>query len=182
LAQQQRVVDHRPDIPDFRGQHDKLRISPDAVTVGFDLGQCGRRPMRFAVDERRLSAGEAPGDLVTADVESLSVADWKNNPAPTLAGKPLKLWQHEKSASIAVAADRNSLLLGTSGNLRRFDALGAQTWSHPTPGAAGAVNLSRDGRLAVAAFNDGTIRWYRYFDGQELLALFVHRNGKRWVL
>jgi hypothetical protein len=45
-----------------------------------------------------------------------------------------------------------------------------------------AVNISRDSRLAVAAFSDGTIRWYRYEDGKELLALFVHRDGKRWVL
>src|SRR5262249_3092220 len=28
---------------------------------------------------------------------------------------------------------------------------------------------------------DGTIRWYRWSDGKELLALFVHRDGKRWV-
>src|SRR5215470_15199537 len=29
---------------------------------------------------------------------------------------------------------------------------------------------------------DGTIRWRRTDNGQELLALFVHPDGKRWIL
>jgi hypothetical protein len=36
--------------------------------------------------------------------------------------------------------------------------------------------------LVVAAIDDGTIRWWRARDGQELLALFVHPDGKRWIL
>ena len=52
----------------------------------------------------------------------------------------------------------------------------------PAPGVAWAVNLTGDGRLAVAAFGDGTIRWYRADNGQELLAFFPHADGKRWVL
>ena len=40
---------------------------------------------------------------------------------------------------------------------------------------------SPDGRLVVAALRDGTVRWYRASDGVELLALFVHSDGKRWV-
>ncbi len=34
------------------------------------------------------------------------------------------------------------------------------------------VNITADGRLIVAAFGDGTIRWSRVSDGQEVLALF----------
>lgn len=36
--------------------------------------------------------------------------------------------------------------------------------------------------MLVAALGDGTIRWYRLEDGQEILALFPHKDGKRWVL
>ncbi len=50
-----------------------------------------------------------------------------------------------------------------------------------TPGAVWGVNISRDGRLVVAAYGDGTIRWHRLSDGQELLALFVHAKDKRFV-
>lgn len=44
------------------------------------------------------------------------------------------------------------------------------------------VNISGDGRLLVAAFGDGIIRWYRVEDGRELLAFFPHRDKKRWIL
>jgi hypothetical protein len=43
------------------------------------------------------------------------------------------------------------------------------------------VNQSPDGRLAVAALGDGTIRWYRLRDGKELLALFLTADAQRWV-
>jgi len=35
--------------------------------------------------------------------------------------------------------------------------------------------------LLVAALGDGTIRWYRVSDGQELLAFFVHVPDRRWI-
>jgi hypothetical protein len=43
------------------------------------------------------------------------------------------------------------------------------------------VNFSDDGRVIVAAYGDGTIRWLRWSDGVELLALFVNRKTKAWV-
>jgi hypothetical protein len=43
------------------------------------------------------------------------------------------------------------------------------------------VNVIRDGKLVVAAYGDGTIRWHRLSDGEELLALFVHAKDQRWV-
>jgi hypothetical protein len=43
------------------------------------------------------------------------------------------------------------------------------------------VNLSADGRVIVAAYDDGTIRWHRWSDGGELLALFVDAKDRRWV-
>ena len=41
--------------------------------------------------------------------------------------------------------------------------------------------VTEDGRFAVAAFADGTIRWYRMDDGAEVLAFLPHRNGTDWV-
>ena len=45
-----------------------------------------------------------------------------------------------------------------------------------------AVNASKDGRIVVAAYGDGTIRWHRADDGRELLALQVLANKTDWVL
>jgi Caspase domain len=54
-------------------------------------------------------------------------------------------------------------------------------WQKPAPAPAWGVNVTRDGRLVIAAYGDGTIRWHRLRDGQELLALFVHAIDRRWV-
>jgi len=44
------------------------------------------------------------------------------------------------------------------------------------------VNIAGNGKVAVVACGDGTIRWYRMTDGEELLVFFPHRDRKRWVL
>src|SRR5262249_47261346 len=57
-----------------------------------------------------------------------------------------------------------------------------EVWNVSAPEIAWAVNISGDGRLALAAYADGTIRWYRMADGKELLAFFPHKDRKRWAL
>src|SRR5262249_36183063 len=50
------------------------------------------------------------------------------------------------------------------------------------PAQGSAVACSGDGRLAVVALQDGTIRWYGAVDGRPLLSLLVHGDRKRWVV
>src|SRR6185436_5595511 len=57
---------------------------------------------------------------------------------------------------------------------------GTPGWVTSIPALAWGVNVSRDGRMVVAALGDGTIRWYGLADGRERLVLFLHRDG-RWV-
>jgi len=42
--------------------------------------------------------------------------------------------------------------------------------------------MNTNGKVVVAALGDGTLRWYRVSDGKEILALFPHKDRKRWVL
>ena len=44
------------------------------------------------------------------------------------------------------------------------------------------INISGDSKVAVIAFGDGIIRWYRLKDGKNILSLFPHNDRKRWVL
>jgi hypothetical protein len=43
------------------------------------------------------------------------------------------------------------------------------------------VNISVDGRFVVAGYGDGTIRWHRLSNGEEVLALFPHADRRRWI-
>jgi hypothetical protein len=72
--------------------------------------------------------------------------------------------------------------LGTEWYLRLFDKNGNELWNVPAPETAWAVNISDNRKVAVAGFGDGTIRWYRMVDGKEILALFPHKDKKRWVI
>jgi WD40 repeat protein len=181
-AQLSRVLNRPPDTADFRGQIGTVRLSADGTRVSFGLEKGGGKPHWFDAGARRLIAGNPPGDMRLADTAGLPVRDWQNGLVPKFSGKPLGLEKNETSLSLAIAPDRRSFVLGTEWYLRRFGVVGREVWSTPLPAAAWAVAISGDGRLVVAALGNGTIRWYRYEDGRPLLALFMARHGKRWVL
>ena len=85
------------------------------------------------------------------------------------------------SRALAIAPDAFRFVLDTEWYLRAYRADGGELWKKPIPDTAWGVNISRDGRLVVAAYGDGTIRWHRLADGQELLALFVHAKDRRYI-
>ena len=114
-----------------------------------------------------------------ADTANLHATDWDGGKQPRLNGAPLTLDRNERAESVAL---RNGhVLLGTQWRLRMFDETGQPVWVTRLPAPAWRVNQSLDGRLAVAALGDGTLRWYRLSDGKPLLAVFLTRDGARWI-
>ena len=172
-------------IADYRDMLEHFLLSSDGSRIQFGYEQFGKSPARFSVQERQLLTGltgTAPDGLKAPLTTGIAVTDWKNTYAPKLNGQALKLDQYERSRSLAVAPDNTCFLLGTEWRLRLFDTGGKELWQAAIPSIAWSVNISGDGRLAVAAFADGTIRWYRMTDGKGLLAFFPHNDRKRWVL
>ncbi len=100
---------------------------------------------------------------------------------PTLGGRPLALEQYEISRSLAIHPAGDRFVLGADWSLRAFDANGTPLWTRPVPGVVWAVNITGDGRLVVAAYGDGTIRWHRMSDGVELLAFMPMPDRTNWV-
>ena len=176
------VCQAKPQTADHTDQPAAFRLSADGGRVWFGFEQFGKSEARFDVRQRRLDT-DPPADaaLPAARASGLDIKGWQDGDEPTLAGKRLELEPYERSRSLAVAPDGRSFVLGTEWSLRRFDASGKLLWRIPAPSVAWTVNVSGDGRLAVAAYGDGTIRWHRLTDGAELLAFFPHRDGKRWV-
>ena len=172
------------EIADFRSLWDELLVSYDGSIVKFGYEFLSRSPAIFDAENRELRLGEADAKLLPPipEMEGIKVTDWKNSYSLKLNGKPLVLEPYEMSRSLAILPDGRGFLLGTEWYLRLYSRDGKVVWKVPAPGAALAVNISGNGKVAVAAFSDGTIRWYRISDGKELLALFPHGDKKRWVI
>jgi hypothetical protein len=181
-----KAVSHRlgsPPIADYCGLLDNFRLSADARVLAFGFQPFGGQPASFDLLERRLTLNPtAITPLRAPQTEGLPVTEWKNTTSPKLNGQPLKLNAYERSHSLAIAPDSSFFLLGTDWWLRCYAKDGSERWQVPVPEVAWPVNLSADGRLAVAAYGDGTIRWHRTSAGRELLAFFPHADQKRWVL
>lgn len=166
---------------DFRDQHARLEVSDDARRVRFGA-RGGDASMRlFDVAARTLEPDDVPLPAARTSAPGLAISGWNGELQPRLNGAPLVLDRHETSRSLAIAPDNRRFFIGSEWNLRLFDGPGRARWRQPVPGTVWAVNVSGDGRFVVAAFGDGTIRWQRSSDGREVLALYPHADGKRWV-
>jgi WD40 repeat protein len=172
------------DTPDMRNKRRKnFTVSDDGSKVRFGLGSGDKSPVLFDLAAGRLmEQPESAGGLAAPDTNSLKLSDWENKDAPTLDGKPLKLKHYERSRSVAVAPGGQRVVLGTDWYLRAFDKDGKALWQKNVPSVAWGVNIPRHGKLVIAAYGDGTIRWHRLADGKEILALFVNTKTREWVL
>lgn len=166
-------------IVDFRDM--ALALNADATQVRFHAYQQAQQTRTFDLNNGQWLK---QAKLTPAKTEAtvFTVSDWYNTTDPQFNGQPIALKQYETSRRLAIAADEQHFVLGTEWWLRYFDQQGKQLWQQAVPGVAWAVNLSADNRLVVAAFSDGTIRWYRTSDGAEQLAFFPHANGRDWVV
>jgi hypothetical protein len=93
----------------------------------------------------------------------------------------LPLEDYDTSLSLAVHPAGDRFVLGTAFTLSAFDVRGAKLWRRSAPSHVFAVNITGDGRLVVAAYGDGTIRWHRMADGVELLAFMPLPDRTNWV-
>ena len=172
------------DIADYRFGYDALRVSDDGSVVQFPRRRGGQSPGYFSVIAQNFGAHEAPikglrPPLMKAT--EFKVEGWKNGDKPSVNGKILTLDDYETSRSYAISPDRSRLLLGTEWALRLYDREVNLKWVVRLPSVAWLVNITGDGKLAVAALSDGTIRWYRLEDGVEVFAFFPHNNGTDWI-
>jgi WD40 repeat protein len=168
---------------DMRGKlGEDFTVSEDGSKVRFGLGAGGYKPVLFDLRASRLTKHSQPvAGLAAADTTSLRIEHWQSETAPTLDGQAIELEHNEISRALAIAAGHDRFVLGTEAALRAYDRGGWELWKKRNVGAWG-VNIPRGGKFVVAAYVDGTIRWHRLSDGEEILALFVNAKTLEWVL
>jgi WD40 repeat protein len=173
---------HPPPGGDFRDQAKTFSVSADGTIIDFGFEQFGKSPLRFDLRALKLS-NQWPADDLTRPPrqDGLRIEDWIDSNHPQLDGKPIELDPYELSQSLAIHPDARRFVIGADWSLYAFDAEGKGLWRHAAPDTVSAVNITGDGRIVVAAYGDGTIRWHRMDDGRELLALQVLSDKRNWV-
>jgi WD40 repeat protein len=184
-ANDKKILDVTPPIADYRFGPAQFLVSKNGDRIQFFYERFGKSPARFSVIERSLknypSLESGLWPAVT-QAPGLNITDWRDTAHPKLNGKPLKFWRDDFSRSFAISPGKDTFLIGSKWFLYLFDREGNRKWVVRVVGEAFAVNISPDGRCALAALGDGTVRWYRMKDGKELLAFFPHADRKRWIL
>lgn len=178
------------DFLDLRGSIiDKLRVSEDGSQLEFSFDTYAQDFTRqqhrvyFDLTQRQPRFDPPPANGLTApNTEGEPRINWYDTEHPQIHGQPLAVQPYEHSWSLALSPQAPGFLLGTEWWLRYYDSPQQLRWAAPVPSVAIAVNLSADGRYAIAAYADGTIRWHKTADGEEVLALFVHPDGQRWIM
>ncbi|MFZ5483728.1 MAG: caspase family protein [Pseudomonadota bacterium] len=174
-----------PDILDFSGAHGALLVSADGVAIRYPAGKSPAGQRGFSAlaggdqNPRQPPAAKTFPPILQA--KGLKVEQWKDSYTPKINGQKPSLDDYELSRSYAIDPEGKHVLLGTEWALRLLDAQAKTRWQVKLAATAWAVNIARDGRLAVAALSDGTVRWYRMRDGREVFAYFQHNNDRDWI-
>ena len=169
------------DARDFARQ---LEIDPSGTLIKYTNSTTDKR-MVFDVLNRRLTE-EAyfPGhfEYLPPITSALNIANWKDSTQLMLDGFYLAKDELEKSKVLAINPADDSFLIGTEWHLICYDSLGSVQWQQPAPSITYYVNTVNAGKQYVALFGDGTMRWYRASDGENLLNLYLDRQTDEWIL
>jgi len=175
-------------IADYKWGKKSFFVSQNGNKIQFCYERSGKSSARFSLKERTLKINPIlEPDLWPAVTQAsgLDITDWEEETNPKVNGKPIKTWQGGQgymSHKLAISPQKDTFLIGSNFFIYLFDKEGNERWKTRIPGDAWDVNITPDGRVALAALGDGTIRWYRMNDGKELLTFFPHADKKRWIL
>lgn len=173
---------HASQLADFRAQGEALLVSEDGTRVGFGFEYAGQAAARFDVTTRKLSVAPEADERMAPPRHTGTILDrWFSKATIVVGFARLPLERFEQPRSFAAHPDDERFVLGTDWALRAFNQRGALLWIRAAPAAVWAVNICGDGRLVVAAYGDGTIRWHRMSDGVALLTFMPQADRTNWV-
>ncbi|MCK1389032.1 caspase family protein [Bradyrhizobium sp. 21] len=149
---------------------DSFQVSQDGTRLQFPLDVFGEQVADFAFNLALLTVEARPPNFA----RSASIAAGCHSVIPDDMGSFLTTSAQgpEVNGRRGVDSHENSKPLWT------VDAHGGRRVIAPVVCFAKATG---DGRLVIAAYDDGTVRWHRTTDGRELLALFVNKENWRWA-
>ena len=168
---------------DFRDLVDRrFALANDGMSLVLQ-GSAKGPALRIDWPNRTITTAVA-AQATPATAPGLAVVDWRNRADPKIGGKRIALEAEELSRSFAATPDRRFALIGTDYALRVIRPDASEVSQTRLPAAAWGIAVSGDGRMAVAALGDGTLRWFALSaEGRltERLALYLTADGARWI-
>ena len=138
------------------GDKVEFRFQPNPLVVQFSLGELSivDRP-RWSTDSSREDK-----DYIKFDWGKQLVVD----------GVPITFPRDEAPLAVAQFPDGKEFVVGTTTRIQVFGRDRLPRWSRMLNEGIRDIKVSGNGRLVIAAIEDGTIRWFRAEDGIELVA------------
>ncbi|MFT5152604.1 MAG: hypothetical protein ACI841_002603 [Planctomycetota bacterium] len=171
---------------DMRGKNNEhFRMNDAATKLYFGRGMNSESPIEFDLSDRRITTEWFMlGDMHEPRhaAPALVLEEWLHQRRVTINGNRVDLGPSDLARALVITPDDKSVLIGTEHNLMAVGPDGKESWSRHAPAQCWGLHASADSELIVAAYGDGTIRWHRRSDGEQLLSLFMHKDGKRWVM
>lgn len=185
-AERKQVQFITSNVPDFRNSRIGILINDDASQLQFPYERFDKKLTVFSLPERKLEFGKGNEQNLRSNItesKELNIVNWDLGQQPMLNGKKLKLQTNESSYKLSILPNGRQFIIGTSWYLKLFDEQGEMLWKTSLPSMPWILNSSINGKVTAVALGDGTIRWYRISDGQEILAFFSpNDNTGRWIL
>jgi len=159
-------------------------LSHSGSEIVFDVDPQMKVPLRFSLDEMNFVSASEQVFRPILSAKGLNVQYWRgNNVTPSLNGVPFlleEMFKRDTFLSMSISPKKDSFILGSGWFLQAFDRTGKRLWAPQSLHGARAVNISGDGRIAGAACQDSTIRWFRMSDGKPILTLFLCKVNGDW--
>lgn len=164
-----------PDPLQLDENGERLRFSIPGYSSAF-VFDCSQRILY------RETPGFLPFSLLPPITTGMGIEDWKESETPTINGELLPLQEGERSRALSVHPSLDRFLIGTEWYLRQYGHDARLLWSVLAPGVVLSVRYVKNGAQCAAAFSDGTVRFYRSEDGEELCALRIDPETLEWIM
>ncbi len=153
-----------------------LKINETGDRLAVTTSQ--RQVVQFSTSSRNLVlSGDFPNGSVSTDQKTgIRVTDLFDSPKINGSATSF-LGKSERCTCVDIAPDASGIVFGTDWNLYYTDTAGKTIWDTSIPGLANVVNISENGQCVVAAFSDGTIRWYKKSKDRGVIISYIVPGG-----
>lgn len=158
-----------------------LALSGDGSQVQFSFEAEGTAPYYFDLKAPALHVGKLAQGFPPRTT-GLPISGWQGFQMARFGYFTLLSEDGDTNYCLSISEDKNRFIIGSNWLLRIFDGEGHRHQFLRVQSPVWAVNIARNGRFFVAAYDDGVIRWHRMEDGAILLALVPLEDRKNWVL